>query len=210
MSNRNNANASNVKDIIWFPINDVAEEQITPFVLRDGETILAPFPCDDENINTKYKFHYLTLISSSSSHNSQNGEEEEDSDDEEDHREEIICDACTDPIFQKKHTPSSSSSSLNKSCSECKYFLHLACFHLPLRLPSIPLHQEAGHELILQPCPKLDSWNLCNVCCDYTNGMFHSCTGCSFIVDITCASLPDTIRHASHPQHLLKLLTIDL
>ncbi|KAH6771927.1 hypothetical protein C2S51_010331 [Perilla frutescens var. frutescens] len=95
------------------------------------------------------------------------------------------------------------------SCGECKYYLHWACFHLPPELPSHPLHLTTDHTLTLQTPPKLDL-TYCRICRSHTNGLFYKCTECSFKADIKCASLPDIIKHASHPQHHLKLLTTEI
>ncbi|XP_047959683.1 uncharacterized protein LOC125204953 [Salvia hispanica] len=198
------------KDIIHLPANEVAEELITPFVMRQteggGGTFIPPIniipaATVDELVNVKYKFihhqHQLTLVSSDDP--SQDEEEE----DEENYgvRSELICDGCITPI--------SSSSYYYMSCSECKYNLHIACFHLPSQLSSRPLHQHDDHQLFLQSLDKRQPWiyQYCSVCEYKTNGLFYTCTKCRFKVDIKCACLPDTILHAAHPQHLLKYVT---
>ena len=98
------------------------------------------------------------------------------------------------------------------SCSECKYNLHVSCFQLPPRVPSLPLHHhqdDDGHHLILKSCDKLQPWNYqyCSVCKYNMNGLFYTCEKCDFQVDIQCACMPDTIHHAAHPLHLLKHVT---
>ncbi|XP_042044967.1 uncharacterized protein LOC121790941 [Salvia splendens] len=210
--------ASIGKDIVRLPMNEVAVELVTPFVMRQrgGEvgTLIPPFliPAtavfdeEDELVNMKYKFlhhqHHLTLVSSTSQHPQILGEEE----DEENYgvRWELICDGCITPI-----SSSSSSSYYYMSCSECKYNLHLACFHLPPQLYSLPLHQHDDHQLVLQSCDKLQPWKYqdCDVCEYPMNGLFYNCRECEFKVDIKCACMPDTILHAAHPQHLLKYVT---
>ncbi|XP_042021054.1 uncharacterized protein LOC121768590 [Salvia splendens] len=206
------------KDMIHFPTNEVAEELITPFVMREngGTTFMPPIIIqpnnDDELVNVKYKFlhhqHELTLVSSTSQHPQILGEEE----DEENYgvRSELICDGCITPI-------SSSSSKCYyyyyyyyMSCSECKYNLHMACFHLPPRLHSVPLHHhDYHHSLDLRSCDKLRPWEgkMCSVCEYPMNGLFYTCTKCGFKVDIQCACMPDTIHQAAHPRHLLKYVT---
>ncbi|KAH6827537.1 hypothetical protein C2S53_007882 [Perilla frutescens var. hirtella] len=189
---------------LTLPINDVVEEQIKPFVKRGQKEQ------DQILVNVKYKFHHhkheLSLISPSSS-------EETSSDDDEEcgKKSELICDGCITPIiYEKKHTSSSSSSSY-MSCSECKYFLHMACFQLPPELPSLPLHHKVDHSLILKSFAKLDFWKSCIVCGLYMNGLYYACTksSCEFIADIKCASLLDPVYHFAHPRHLLNHLSVE-
>ncbi|KAH6819569.1 hypothetical protein C2S51_003172 [Perilla frutescens var. frutescens] len=80
---------------------------------------------------------------------------------------------------------------------------------LEILLPSLPVHIKLDHNLILQTLPKLALF-YCYICRSRTNGLFYKCTTCGFKVDIKCASLPDTIKHAAHPQHHLKLLTEEI
>ncbi|XP_057770684.1 uncharacterized protein LOC130990468 [Salvia miltiorrhiza] len=193
------------KGIMEFPISDhVGEELIGSFVKRQGGAISIP------HHDVDYKFHNykLRLVSSSSS---QEEEEENSDDDGEDQKSELICDGCITPIFGRKQRPSFSSSSKDyyfyMSCSSgCNYNLHMACFNLPSRLHSIPLHHEEDHNLILESCDKLPYGDcyVCNLC---SNGLFYACTGCEFKADIKCASMPSTIYHTAHPQHPLNLLS---
>ncbi|XP_042024457.1 uncharacterized protein LOC121771681 isoform X1 [Salvia splendens] len=201
------------KDMIHLPTNEVAEELITPFVMRQrgGETLIPPIiptaaAAANELVKVKYyKFihhqHQLTLVSSGD-----RSQEEEEEEDEENYgkRSELMCDGCISPI-----SSSSSSYYYYMSCSECKYNLHLACFHLPPNVPSLPIHQHDDHQLVLRSCDKHQPWNYetCSVCKYGTNGLIYSCTACDFEVDIQCACLPDTIHHAAHPRHLLKHVT---
>ncbi|XP_047956590.1 uncharacterized protein LOC125202264 isoform X2 [Salvia hispanica] len=94
------------------------------------------------------------------------------------------------------------------SGSKCKYNLHIACFHLPPRVSSLPLHHHQD-DLLLQSCDKLQPWEhkWCDVCSYSTNALFYACKKCNFKVDIKCASMPDTILHEAHPQHLLNHVT---
>ncbi|XP_047962168.1 uncharacterized protein LOC125207001 [Salvia hispanica] len=196
------------KDIIHLPANEVAGELITPFVMRQrgGETLIPPIiipaSAADELMKVKYKFihhqHQLTLLSSAN-----RSQEEEEEEDEENYgvRSELICDGCITHI--------SLSSNYYMSCGECKYNLHLACFHLPPQLSSLPVHQRDDHQLVLQSLDKHQPWRWkeCSVCEYVTNGLFYTCTNCSFKVNIQCACMPDTIHHAAHPRHLLKHVT---
>ncbi|KAL1534164.1 hypothetical protein AAHA92_30383 [Salvia divinorum] len=187
--------------VIAVPVHDVAEELIGPFVTKLGVKIM--LSSDNEIVNGEYKFHSsdhrLRLISPPL----HNPEESchDDNDDEEDDADlnysKFVCDACTAPI---------SSSYKYISCSDCNYFLHLACFQLPPEIPSHPLHPNPHHILTLHTRPKLN-FVYCNICGFYTNGLFYSCNKCIFKVDIKCVSLPDTIKHAAHPHHRPNLLT---
>ncbi|XP_047962174.1 uncharacterized protein LOC125207008 [Salvia hispanica] len=99
------------------------------------------------------------------------------------------------------------------SISSCKYYLHLACFRLPTQISFLPLLHRHDHSLQLQSGDNRIPWirQRCNVCHEYTNGLYYVCTKCDgFRVDIKCASMPDTIYHAAHhPNHLLDLLSRD-
>ncbi|KAL1538114.1 hypothetical protein AAHA92_26896 [Salvia divinorum] len=208
------ADASIGKDVVHLPTNEVVEELITPFVMRQrggGGTLIPPIiiPADDEElvINVKYEslhhHHQLTLVSSD-----QNQEEEQDVENY-GKRSELMCDGCITPISSSSSTSSNSKCYYYyMSCSECKYNLHLPCFHLPPQLSSLPLHLD-NHHLLLQSCDKLQPWEtqLCSVCHYRTNGLFYTCRDCGFKVDIKCACMPNTIHHAAHPQHLLKHVT---
>ncbi|XP_042054999.1 uncharacterized protein LOC121799640 [Salvia splendens] len=99
------------------------------------------------------------------------------------------------------------------SCSECKYNLHMPCFHLPPHISSLPVHED-DHRLLLQYSNTLTPWKygICSVCKYDMNGLFYTCVscnfkGCNFEECIKCACMPDTIHHAAHPQHLLKFVT---
>ncbi|XP_057770814.1 protein VACUOLELESS GAMETOPHYTES-like [Salvia miltiorrhiza] len=93
------------------------------------------------------------------------------------------------------------------SCSSgCNYNLHMECFHLPPRLPSIRLHHQPGHDLILESSDKL-GFDYCHVCAFTSSGLYYACIGCKFKADIKCTSLPDTIYHTAHPQHPLNLVS---
>ncbi|XP_057799697.1 uncharacterized protein LOC131015344 isoform X2 [Salvia miltiorrhiza] len=196
----------NEKGIMEFPISDVGEELIGGLVKRERGAISIPHHDED------YKFHNHKLRLVSSSPEEEEEENSSDDDDGKDQESQLICDGCITPIFNRKQRPSSSSSSSSSSkdyyymsCSSgCNYNLHMACFHLPSRLPSIPLHHQSGHHLILKSCDELPSkeWE-CKVCSLISNGLFYKCTECDFIADIKCASLPATIYHTDHPQHPL-------
>ncbi|XP_057771752.1 uncharacterized protein LOC130991510 [Salvia miltiorrhiza] len=201
------------KKIIVFPISDVGEDQIGAFVKRQGGTISIP-PIPHHDVDYEFHKHKLRLVSASSSSEEEEEEEEEENsdDDGEDHygrqKSELICDACITPIFRKQRSSSSSRSKdyCYMSCSSgCNYNLHMACFHLPPRLPYISLHHRSGHHLILGTFDKL-RYNRCRVCGCYSDGLIYKCTKCSFKADIKCASMPDTIYHTAHPQHPLNLL----
>ncbi|XP_047962171.1 uncharacterized protein LOC125207004 [Salvia hispanica] len=187
------------RDIIRLPLptNEVAEELIAPFVTREKGAFM-PKDDGDELVNVKYyKFihhqHRLTLVSSGDQ-----SQEEEDDEENYGKRSELLCDGCITLITSSKYM----------SCSECKYNLHVACFHLPPQLSSLPIHHQE-HPLVLQSLDKHQpwKWQYCSVCGCGTNGLFYTCTKCAFKVDIKCACMPDTILHAAHPKHLLNHVT---
>ncbi|XP_041996727.1 uncharacterized protein LOC121746850 [Salvia splendens] len=197
----------NDQEVASFPVRDVHEDLIKPFVTRErGQMVVIPAP-DDQKYSFPFHRHQLILVSSSISEI--DDDDDDDDDDGEDGDGELACDACTMPIFPcKKHQSFSSSSSDSyryMSCGECKYFLHLACFNLPPELPSHPLHKHPHHNLILEACPKLEFWTKCNICLFLSNGLRYACRECNFIVDVKCASLPKAIKHEAHPNHHLYL-----
>ncbi|XP_057767525.1 uncharacterized protein LOC130987844 [Salvia miltiorrhiza] len=210
----NNENAvDGEKYITKGPIDDIYEEIIRLFVKRERRQIFIPHDHDNQNMDGKYKFnnhHHLlsfTTFSSPSSSSHHHNQEEDDDDDDEDNsipRSELFtCDGCTLPIHEKKQRDDDEYENGYMSCDECKYFLHLSCFNLPPHLPSLPLHPIQNHNLTLRNAGKLTDWAFCKVCGSYTNGLYYKCTqsGCYFTIDIKCASLPNTIKHAAHPQH---------
>ncbi|KAL1534358.1 hypothetical protein AAHA92_30543 [Salvia divinorum] len=205
-----------------FPIavDDMYEEIIRPFVKRQRGQIL-----DDHNIiGDKYSSsnhpHLLTFTaysSSSSSSSSHHHCKKDDDDDEDDFgsipRSELICDGCTLAIHQKKQTADDDEYDETGyiSCDECKYFLHLSCFNLPLHIPSLPIHPLEDHSLTLRNAAKLTDWIWCIICHSFTSGLYYKCTICHFEIDIKCASLPNTVKHTAHPRHnYLKLVTSDM
>ncbi|XP_047963673.1 uncharacterized protein LOC125208141 [Salvia hispanica] len=202
---KNDADAPNRKDTIHLPTDEMVEVLITPFVMkqRGGRTLIPPIiPRVDDLVNAKYKFrhhrHKLTLVSSSP-HDHQIEEDEEEDEENYGKRSELICDGCLTPIS------SSSRKYYYLSCGECKYNLHMACFHLPPRISSLPIHED-DHRLLLQSSNKLKPWKYqnCSVCEYDMNGLFYACVRCDFKVDVKCACMPDTIHHTAHPKHLLK------
>ncbi|XP_047937774.1 uncharacterized protein LOC125185300 [Salvia hispanica] len=207
-----------------FPVavEDMYEEMIKPFVKRQQEQIIIP----RYNIGGKYCFskhphHLLTFttfssVSLSSSSSSSHDHYKSDEDDEDDFdsipRRELICDGCTLAIHEKKQTDGDGHESGYMSCDECKYFLHLSCFNLPLSIPYLPIHPFKDHNLTLKNANKLTDWVVCFVCYGYMNGLYYACTNnlCWYKIDIKCASLPNTIKHAGHVRHnYLKLVSKD-
>ncbi|XP_047976777.1 uncharacterized protein LOC125218985 [Salvia hispanica] len=152
--NENGNAIDDVKVVTKFPKveDDIYEEMIRPFVKRQrGKLDITPHhDQDNHNIGGKYSFsnhpHLLTfttfsLASSSSSSSSHYHCKIDDDDDDDDDfesipRSEIICDGCTLAIHEKKQTDDGDGyESGYMSCDECKYFLHLSCFNLPLGSP---------------------------------------------------------------------------
>ncbi|XP_047959225.1 uncharacterized protein LOC125204581 [Salvia hispanica] len=205
--------ASIGKDIVRLPTNEVVEELITPFVMRQrgGETLIPPIiipaAAAAELMKVKYEFlhhqHQLTLLSSGDPSQQQKEENEENYG----VRSELICDGCITPISSSSSSSSSSYYYYYMSCSECKYNLHIACFHLPPNVPSLPIHHQK-YPLVLQSLDKHQPWEIqyCSVCEYRMNGLFYTS---GFKVDIKCACMPDTILHAAHPHHLLKHVAQD-
>ncbi|KAL1538060.1 hypothetical protein AAHA92_26845 [Salvia divinorum] len=203
------------KEIMKFPISDVGEDLIGAFVRRQGVDTHTNTLILDQDDDYEFHNHKLRLVSSSSF---QEEEKEEDEEDYSCRKSELICDGCITPILVKQTSSSSCSSSNSSSkdcyyymrCSikSCKYYLHLACFHLPPQLSSLPLFHEHDHSLLLQSGDKLKPWKWisCGACSTSTNGLFYTCTKCNYFnIDIKCASMPATIYHAAHPHNSLNL-----
>ncbi|XP_057770234.1 uncharacterized protein LOC130990053 [Salvia miltiorrhiza] len=220
----NNENAvADVKDIIKGPIDDIYEEIIRPFVKRVRELVSIP----QKTCHKHHLLSFTTFPSSSPPSSTHHHNHEEEEEEEEDYKEdsnipglELTCDGCTLPIHEKTQRDEYENGYM--SCDECKYFLHLSCFNLPPHLPSHPLHLSCFNlqpynpffspypfNLTLRNTGKLTYWAYCNICEAYTNGLFYTCTKCGINIDIKCASLPNTIKHAAHPQHnhLMNLVT---
>ncbi|XP_047938021.1 uncharacterized protein LOC125185515 [Salvia hispanica] len=204
-----------------FPIaiEEMYEEMIRPFIKRQKAQILNP-DHDNHNISGKYKFskhpHDLTFTTFSSASSSPLSHDpyKRDEDDEDDFsnipKSELICDGCTLGIHERKQTDGDGYESGYMSCDECKYFLHLSCFNLPLEIPSLPIHPLKDHNITLQNVDsKLTGWIECDICNSKVNGLYYHCTICRFNIDIKCASLPNNIKHASHPRHEYFMLIKD-
>ncbi|KAH6763583.1 hypothetical protein C2S52_021016 [Perilla frutescens var. hirtella] len=112
------------------------------------------------------------------------------------------------------------------------YFIHSICYSLPATLQyssSSHLHSDDSHHLLQlyghynkihihqnhifelhtqsETNDKDAVFRECNVCGLSTNGMWYKCEECDVKIDVKCASLPTTIRHASHPHHKPLILT---
>ncbi|XP_042022160.1 uncharacterized protein LOC121769424 [Salvia splendens] len=204
-------------DAIEFPLHahDISKELITPFVMREKGLInipdVADMPATVKMAVTKARFsflfnyhkHPLSLVSEMSSkddevdHNNMMDERDDDGDDA-----LKICDVCVTPICSPPYY----------ECAPCKYFVHFICSLLPKTLSSphvlyggCPETHDTNHKLTLYSSslsidmdPKLCR---CEACGIVTNGMVYECEGCEMKIDVKCASLPTTIRHASHPRH---------
>ncbi|XP_057772986.1 uncharacterized protein LOC130992393 isoform X1 [Salvia miltiorrhiza] len=126
-------------------------------------------------------------------------EEEEDEDED---NELKICDVCVTPISSHPYY----------ECAACKYFVHLICSLLPKTLSSSSSStspygkcqqtDDKNHKFTLYTSIKENDENsdlyYCRLCDKPTNGMVYRCEECEMIIDVKCASLPTTIKHASH------------
>ncbi|XP_047937749.1 uncharacterized protein LOC125185281 [Salvia hispanica] len=222
-----NANAiddDDEKEATKFPVavEDMYEKMIRPFVKQQLD-IIPHHDHDNHNIGGKYRFfghpdHQLTFTifssASSSSHNHCQKDDDDDDDENDFDNWGLICDGCALPIREKKQTGDEYKYENGyMTCDECKYFLHLSCFNLPHEIPNLPIHPLNNHKLTLRNVDgKLTGWIECYICRSYTNRLYYACTynRCFFKIDIKCASLPNTIKHASHLHHNhLKLVKDD-
>ncbi|KAH6794851.1 hypothetical protein C2S52_005328 [Perilla frutescens var. hirtella] len=178
-----NIDVNAAEGVIAFPIdkNKAVEKLIVPFVIKNlGGSILGSPPHDDNEM-VKGKYKFHNHV----------------------HELTLISSSSSSSLslhdIEEEEEEENNNDDLNFGNQ------------LEILLPSHPLHlEEPNHNLNLQTPPKLDL-TLCRICRSYTNGLFYECTKCDdFKADIKCASLPDTIKHAAHPQHHLKLLTIEI
>ncbi|CAN0877811.1 hypothetical protein LINGRAHAP2_LOCUS12102 [Linum grandiflorum] len=117
--------------------------------------------------------------------------------------EELICSGCELDL---------SGSAYSCSKSTCEFFLHGTCFDLPKRLQFPPDHvSHHQHPLVLLPSPPAINGQeypkfACNACGDYGTGFTYSSESSSesFNLHVTCALLPDVIKHVDH-DHPLRL-----
>ncbi|KAJ9548577.1 hypothetical protein OSB04_021120 [Centaurea solstitialis] len=86
----------------------------------------------------------------------------------------------------------------------CNFALHEWCTRLPDQVQNHPGHPQ--HTLLL--LPKLPHKPLgvfeCDACGLQCNGFAYSCLECGkYNTDVTCAFIPEKIRHEAHPNHLI-------
>lgn len=123
----------------------------------------------------------------------------------------MICDVCVTPVSSPPYY----------ECAPCRYFIHSTCYWLPKTFSpqfSSPLFTTdrcrfpfGNHSFKLYTTSKLDmdiSLCRCDLCGLITNGRVYECVKCKMMVDVKCASLPSTIRHASHAHHTCKTQTL--
>ncbi|KAJ7961372.1 Cysteine/Histidine-rich C1 domain family protein [Quillaja saponaria] len=90
-------------------------------------------------------------------------------------------------------------------CNTCDYDLHEFCATCPSSF-SCFLHPKHQLNLVMrksQGARQIE--RLCDVCGTHVNGLFYRCKFCEFDVHPLCTQLPEHMRHAYHPNHLLKL-----
>ncbi|KAA8518238.1 hypothetical protein F0562_015712 [Nyssa sinensis] len=106
--------------------------------------------------------------------------------------DEISCNGCVEPISAPFY-----------SCAQCSFHLHKCCVQLPETVQH-PFHQR--HPLYLRgQGPDNFYYFKCNNCNKLCNGFSFNCAGCYFSLDVTCASLSDTIKHEAHEHQLIHI-----
>ncbi|KAL7595354.1 hypothetical protein Lser_V15G30181 [Lactuca serriola] len=114
-----------------------------------------------------------------------------------------VCFGCVRPLSLPYYT-----------CKDgCNSFsLHKYCAELPLKLQH-PLHPD--HSLALINTNRLLSlintrghgkYNQCNGCGSFCNTFLYKCETCEFKLDVSCAFLPNTIKHKSHKHPLIQVI----
>ncbi|KAH6765193.1 hypothetical protein C2S51_016442 [Perilla frutescens var. frutescens] len=201
-------------DLIELPLHDISKELITPFVMREEglhsipnvndmpETVKMPETTAIFSCLFNYHKHPLSLVLEDHNKAATN-----DDDDDEEEEELKICDLCIAPISSPPYY----------ECVACKYFVHSICYFLPKTLSSsssssrnfcgdCPNTHDKIHKFTLYTTSKerdenIELWYSCGLCKLETNGIGYQCEECEMKIDVRCASLPPTIRHASHPRH---------
>ncbi|XP_047962484.1 uncharacterized protein LOC125207261 [Salvia hispanica] len=213
-------------DVIRFPLHahDISKELIEPFVVREkglnNIPDVADMPAEVHMPQTTASFsflfnyhnHPLRLVSELSKKDDEvDRNKMMDERDEDDEYDELkVCDVCVTPILSPPYY----------ECAPCKYFVHSICYLLPKTLSSsssshlygdCPKTHDKNHKLTLYTSSRSIDMDpelcRCEACNDITNGMVYECEGCEMKIDVKCASLPKTIRHASHPHRAPLVLT---
>ncbi|XP_042019778.1 uncharacterized protein LOC121767553 isoform X3 [Salvia splendens] len=214
-------------NVIEFPLHahDISKELITPFVMREkglnNIPDVADMPAEVYMPQTTASFsflfnyhnHPLRLVSELSKKDDEVDRykvmDERDEDDEYDALK--VCDVCVTPIHSSPYY----------GCAPCKYFVHSICSMFPKTLSSsssssglygdCPKTHDKNHKLTLFTSSRSIDMDpdvyRCEACGIITNGMVYVCEGCEMKIDVKCASLPTTIRHASHPHRTPLILT---
>ncbi|XP_059288546.1 protein VACUOLELESS GAMETOPHYTES-like [Lycium ferocissimum] len=107
-----------------------------------------------------------------------------------------LCDGCKIHGIGKRYR-----------CHGCDFDLHEHCGTCPMNLSSF-LHPDHSLKLVVckQPHGNRQFNRICNVCCDSVEGMYYRCELCDFDVHPLCTQLPETLRHALHQAHPLRLM----
>ncbi|KAJ9548363.1 hypothetical protein OSB04_020906 [Centaurea solstitialis] len=111
---------------------------------------------------------------------------------------ELLCNGCVRPITS---TPFYMCADEGESCN---FALHEWCTRLPDQVQNHPGHPQ--HTLLLLPNPPHKPLGVfeCDVCKFRCNGFAYSCVECgNYNTDVTCAFIPEKIRHEAHPNHLI-------
>ncbi|XP_057773244.1 uncharacterized protein LOC130992574 [Salvia miltiorrhiza] len=179
------------EDVLEFPLyaSDISNKLLTPFVMREKGANYIPNTSSSNSIFIfKYHEHPLSLVR----------EAAED-------KLVKICNVCITPISSPPYYK------CDVDASTCSYFIHFICCFLPNTLHSSQLYGDCQeipnktHIFSLYADASISNADIsywyCNLCDLPTNGMGYECQSCNMKIDIKCASLPPTIRHASHPVH---------
>ncbi|KAJ9548221.1 hypothetical protein OSB04_020764 [Centaurea solstitialis] len=111
---------------------------------------------------------------------------------------ELLCNGCVRPITS---IPFYMCADEGESCN---FALHEWCTRLPDQVQNHPGHPQ--HTLLLRPkAIEHEPLGLfmCDVCSFKCNGFVYSCVECHYHIDVSCAFIPEQIRHEAHPNHLL-------
>lgn len=103
---------------------------------------------------------------------------------------EYRCDGCQESGYGFRYR-----------CGPCDFDIHESC----AQAPNATLHScHPQHPLVLRDKP-VSPQRVCDVCGRDVLGFVYDCRECDVDVHLSCAQLPQTLRHALHPHHTLQL-----
>lgn len=91
------------------------------------------------------------------------------------------------------------------TCTTCNYYLHIKCAKMPRQITH-PFDQGHAFTLLAKPLYAEGLFN-CDACGKHGKGFSYHCKVCKIDLHILCAVAPLSIRHQSHMDHQLNLIS---